>query len=132
MVNNSVINCGLRPYPWTAHHPPIVCGGFFCCVRAFFWIDYRIIEFIGHLSFCQKRDFYDGILKKNGAWFFFSIFCGGTRKKKYIFYKTKQKKKKKRKKKKRKKKKVVIGIWSHSLIVRLSSVLPMCAHTLSC
>ena len=32
---------------------------------------------------------------------------------------------------KKKKKKVVIGIWSHSLIVRLSSVLPMCAHTLS-
>ena len=101
MVNNSVINCGLRPYPWTAHLPPIVCGGFFCCVRAFYWIDYRIIEFIGHLSFCQKRDFYDGILKKNGAWFFFSIFCGGTRKKKYIFYKTKQKKKKKKERKKK-------------------------------
>ena len=30
---------------------------FFCCVRAFFWIDYRIIEFIGHLSFCSKERF---------------------------------------------------------------------------
>ena len=128
MVNNSVINCGLRPYPWTAHLPPIVCGGFFCCVRAFFWIDYRIIEFIGHLSFCQKRFLWWDFEEKWGMIFFLD-FLWGTRKKKYIFYKTKQKK---RKQKRKKKKIVVIGIWSHSLIVRLSSVLPTCAHTLSC
>ena len=63
---------------------------FCCCVRAFFWIDYRIIEFIGHLSFCKKRYFYDGILKKNGAWFLFSFFCEEI----YILQKKEEKKKK--------------------------------------
>ena len=105
MVNHSLINCGLRPYPRTAHHPPIVCGCVFCCcVRAFFWIGYRIIEFIGHLSFCKNIYilFFMRILKKNGA-LFFSFFLWGY-KKKEIYILPKKKKKKKRKKK------VVIGI----------------------
>ena len=65
----------------TAHHPPILYGVFFLSLRAFFWIDYRIIEFIGHLSNCKKRDIYDGDSeKKMGHAFFFS--SGGTRKNK--------------------------------------------------
>ena len=51
---------------------------FFCCVLAFFWIDYRIIESIGHLSFCKKRDCYDGYSKKKwGMLFFLCFFFGG-------------------------------------------------------
>ena len=75
----------------------------FPCVRAFFWIGYRIIEFIGHLSFCKNIYifFYEDSEEKWGL-FFFVFFCGGTRKKKYIFYQ--------KKKKKKKEKKVVIGI----------------------
>ena len=65
------------------------------------------------------------ILKKNGACFF-SVFFVGVQEKRNIYFTKKKKEKRKRKKK------VVIGISSHSLIVRLSSVLPMCAHTLSC
>ena len=102
MVNNSVINCGLRPYPWTAHLPPIVCGGFFCCVRAFYWIDYRIIEFIGHLSFCQREIFMMGFWRKMGH-DFFSLFFVGVQEKRNIYF-TKQNKKKKKKKERKKKK----------------------------
>ena len=75
---------------------------FFCCVRAFPWIDYRIIEFIRHLSFCKKRDFYDGDSEKKwGMLFLFSFFsfCGGTRKNKYIFYKKNEEIKKEKRKK---------------------------------
>ena len=43
---------------------------FFCCVRAFFWIDYRIIDFIGHLSLFKKRDFYDGDSERKWGVFF--------------------------------------------------------------
>ena len=99
MVNHSLINCGLRPYPRTAQHPPIVCGCvFFCCVRAFFWIGYRIIEFIGHLSFCKNIYiiFYEDSEEKWG--FFFSFFLWGYKKKEiYILPKKKKKKKEKRK-----------------------------------
>ena len=77
---------------------------FCCCVRAFFWIGYRIIEFIGHLSFCKNIIiFLDEDSEEKWGMVFFSFFCGGTRKKKYIFYQ-------KKKRKKKKKKKVVIGI----------------------
>ena len=62
----------------------------FCCVRAFFWIDYRIIECIGHFSFCKKRDFYDGDSEKNGVSFFF--FFMGVHEKIKIYLKKKEKK----------------------------------------
>ena len=58
---------------------------FFCCVRAFFWIDYRIIEFIGHLSFCKKKEFNDG-----------DFFLLWRYKKKEIYILQKKKKKKKK------------------------------------
>ena len=89
----------------TAHHPPIVCGcWFFCCVRAFFWIGYRIIEFIGHLSFCKNiYIFFDEDSEEKWGLFFLFVFLWGYKKKEiYILPK--------KKKKKRKKKNVVIGI----------------------
>ena len=74
----------------------------FSCVRAFFWIGYRIIEFIGHLSFCKNiyLFFYDDSEEKWGL-FFFSFFLWGYKKKEiYILPK----------KRKKKKEEVVIGI----------------------
>ena len=83
-------------------HSMWVC--FFCCVRAFFGIGYRIIEFIGHLSFCKNiYIFFMRILKKKGACFFFFFFVGVQEKRNIYFTK-------KKKEKKRKKTKVVIGI----------------------
>ena len=72
---------------------------FFCCVRAFSWIDYRIIELIAHLSFSKRVVFMMGILKKMVHSSFSSFCCVGTRKKKYIFFK-----------KEEQQKEVVIGI----------------------
>ena len=72
---------------------------FFCCVRAFFWIGYRIIEFIGHLSFCKNiYFFFMRILKKNGACFF-SVFFVGVQEKRNIYFTKKKERKKKEKKK---------------------------------
>ena len=74
----------------------------FPCVRAFFWIGYRIIEFIGHLSFCKNiyLFFYEDSEEKWGL-FFFSFFLWGYKKKEiYILPK----------KRKKKKEEVVIGI----------------------
>ena len=103
-------------------HSMWVC--FFCCVRAFFGIGYRIIEFIGHLSFCKNILFFlMRILKKNGACFFCLFFCGGTRKKKYIFYQKKKEKKKKEKKS---------GNWDLISFPHCSSVIgftDVCTHT---
>ena len=69
---------------------------FFCCVRAFFWIGYRIIEFNGHLSLCKHIFiFFDEDSEEKWGLVFFLFFCGGTRKKKYIFYPNKKERKKK-------------------------------------
>ena len=76
--------------------------GFFF-VRAFFWIDYRIIEFIGHLSFCKNRGFYDGDSETKWGMLFLGFFVGAQEKRNIY-------KKEKKKKKKRKKKRGVIGI----------------------
>ena len=59
-------------------HPPIVCGVCLLCA-CIFWIDYRIIESIGRLSFCKKRDFYDGDSENKWGMLF---FCGGCKRKK--------------------------------------------------
>ena len=64
-------------------------------VHAFFWIDYRIIEFIGHLSFCKKREFYDGDSEKNGAGFF--VFVGYKKKEIYLLQQQQQQQKKEQK-----------------------------------
>ena len=69
---------------------------FFCCVRTFFWINYRIIESIGHLSFCKKINFYGGDCEKKMGHVFF-VFFVGVQEKKYIYF-TKKEKEKRRKK----------------------------------
>ena len=83
--------------------PSHIMWCFFVVCLHFFWIDYRIIEFIGQLSFCKKRDFMMGILKKNGACFFF--FFVGVQEKRNIYFSKKEKKKEK--------KEVVIRICSY-------------------
>ena len=72
---------------------------FFCCVRAFFWIGYRIIEFIGHLSLCKKIYifFYEDSEEKWGLFFFLFFFVGVQEKRNIYFTKKKRKKKKKKK-----------------------------------
>ena len=55
-------------------------------------LHYRIIEFIGQLSFCKKRDFMMGIVKKNGACFFFFFFVG-VQEKRNIYFSKKERKK---------------------------------------
>ena len=68
---------------------------FFCCVLAFFWIDYRIIESIGHLSFFKKRDLYDGDSEKKWGMFFFScFFFVGVKEKRNIYFTQKKEEKK--------------------------------------
>ena len=101
-------------------HSMWVC--FFCCVRVFFWIGYRIIEFIGHLSFCKYFIFFMRILKKNGAFFFFCFLWGYKKKEIYIL----PKKKKKKKEKKRS------GNWDLISFPHCSSVIgftDVCTHT---
>ena len=72
---------------------------FCCCVRAFFWIGYRIIEFIGHLSFCKNISFFYEDSEEKWGLFFFSFFLWGYKKKeKYILPKKKEKKKERKKK----------------------------------
>ena len=79
-------------------HSMWVC--FFCCVRAFFWIGYRIIEFIGHLSFCKNiLYFFDEDSEEKWGFFSSSFLWGYKKKEIYILPK-----------KKKKKKEVVIGI----------------------
>ena len=56
-----------------------------------------IIEFIGHLSFCKKRDFYDGDSEKK--WSMLFLFLVGIQEQINIYFT-----------KKKKKKRVVIGI----------------------
>ena len=111
------------PGPARFHWATLLICLFFLLCGAIFWIDYRIIESIGHLSFCKKIDVNGGDSEKKFGHVCL-VFCRGRRKKKYIFYKQKEKKKRR--------KDVVIGIWSHPLIVRISFVLPTCTHTLSC
>ena len=66
---------------------------FFGCVLAFFWIDYRIIESIGHLSFFKKRDFYDGDSEKKWGMLFLFFFVGVKEKRNICFTKKKERKK---------------------------------------
>ena len=61
---------------------------FFCCVRAFFGIDYRIIEFIGTYLSVKREIFMMEILKKNWGMLFFV----GVQEKRNIYFKKKRKK----------------------------------------
>ena len=103
-------------------HSMWVCCCFFC-VRAFFWIGYRIIEFMGHLSFCKNiLIFFMRILKKNGACFF-SVFLWGYKKKEIYILPEKKRRKKERKKS---------GNWDLISFPHCSSVIgftDVCTHT---
>ena len=99
---------------------------FFCCVRAFFWIDYRIIEFIGHLSFCQKRFLWWDFEEKWGMIFFSRFFVGYKKKEIYILQNKTKKKKTKKKEKKNS------GNWDLISFPHCSSVVgftDVCTHT---
>ena len=73
----------------------ILCGVILLCASFFFWIDYRIIEFIGHLFFCKKRDFYDGHSEKKSGMLFFLFLFVGEQEKRNIYFKKQTKKTKK-------------------------------------
>ena len=71
---------------------------FCCCVRTFFWIGYRIIEFIGHLSSVKILKNFDDDSEEKWGMFFLSFFFVGVQEKRNIYFT------------KKKEKKVLIGI----------------------